>query len=74
MKYTHEMLEKYINSGNARDEAYNYIDADMSNEEIRADIEECLKDCEFEAEEDRETYINAILAAADELREDRNDY
>lgn len=73
MTYTHEMLEKYINNGNARDEAYNYIDAGMSNEEIRTDIEECLKDCEFEAEEDSETYINAILAAADELREGRND-
>lgn len=73
MKYTHEMLENYINHNNAENEAYNYIEAEMTNNEILADIEECLKDYEFEAEEDRETYINAILAAADELREDRND-
>ena len=70
MTYTHEMLEKYINNGNARDEAYNYVDADMSNEEIRADIEECLKDYEFEAADDREIYISLILEAAEKLRKE----
>lgn len=71
MKYTHAMLENYINRNNAENEAYNYIEAEMTNDEILADIEECLKDYEFEAEEDRETYINAILAAAGELRKEQ---
>lgn len=68
--YTHKMLEDYIDRNNAQNEAYNYIEAGMSEAEIRADIEECLKDCEFELADDRETYINLILEAAEKLRKE----
>ena len=62
------MLKNYINSNSAKDEAFNYVDADMTDEDIHADIENCLAGYEFEAEEDRETYISLILEAAAELR------
>lgn len=68
MLYTHEMFEKYLNSTGAEEEAFNYVDVGMNNDEIRADIEECLKDYEFEVAEDREEYINAILSAAENQR------
>ena len=68
MIYTHEMFERYIDNGNANEEAFNYSETSMNIEEIRADIEECLKDYEFEVEEDREEYINAILSAVDNQR------
>lgn len=71
--YTHKMLEDYINMNSAVDEAYNYVDAGMNDEEIRADAEECLKNIEFEIPEDREIYISLVLAAAADLREERYD-
>lgn len=69
--YTHKMLEKYINNGYAKAEAFNYIIAEMTNDEILADIEECLKDYEFEIAEDKETYIKFILEAVGELRKEQ---
>ncbi len=65
-KYTHEMLLRY----NAEDEAFNYVDAGMDNEEIRADAEELLADYDFEVPEDKEEYIRLLLEAADRLREE----
>lgn len=68
MLYTHEMFEKYLDSTGAEEEAFNYVDAGMSDDEIRTDIEECLKDYEFEVAEDREEYINAILSTVEKQR------
>lgn len=61
--YTREMLEHYKASKSAETEASNYREAGMSEEEIRADIEECLEDYEFEYPEDRDEYIGLILEA-----------
>lgn len=66
-KYTHEMLLRY----NAEDEAFNYVDAGMGNEEIRADVEEILDGYDFEVPEDKEELIRLLLKAADRLREEK---
>jgi hypothetical protein len=72
MIYTHEMLEHYISSDSAKEEAYNYVDAGMNTAEIKADIESCLSDYEFECPEDRYTYIDLILHAVETLRKEKN--
>jgi hypothetical protein len=63
--YTHDMLKKYISENKATDEAWNYINAEMTPDEIRADLEDIFKEYIFEIPEDKDTYIDILMRAVE---------
>lgn len=58
MKYTRKMLDHDYS-----EEACNYKEADMTREQIEADVKKCLAEYELEDEEIISNYIENIMAA-----------
>ena len=68
MMYTREMLNH-----DYQEEASNYVSSGMTDNEIAADLKQCLSEYELEDEHIYQDYLNNLLKAVEEEREGRDD-